>query len=175
MGTAKLNPPANIVTIGGLDNSKSYYVLVSARNAGGDSGWRFSPVSGPYGSTPTPGAALESTPTPTPTPQAPPATPTSVSLTRADGTLTATWPAAARAATYHVTYTSNNGASWSLAALNHTATSVTVSGVDNAKTYFVAVRARNSLGASGWRVSGSIGPHRPGATPTPTPPIQTSN
>ena len=149
--------------------------LVSARNAGGDSGWRFSPVSVPYGSTPTPGATLEPTPTPTPTPQAPPATPTSVSLTRADGTLTATWPAVKHAATYHVTYTSNNGASWSLAALNHTATSITVSGVDNAKTYFVAVRARNSLGASGWRVSGSIGPHRPGATPTPTPAIQTSH
>ena len=174
-GLAKLDPPASAVTISGVDNSKSYYVLVSARNAGGDSGWRFSPTGSPYGSTPaatpTPGA----TPTPTPEATQPPGRPASVSLTRADGTLTATWPAAEHAATYHVTYTSNNGASWSLAAQNHTATSITISGVDNAKTYFVAVRARNSLGASGWRVSESIGPHRPEATPTPTPAVQSSH
>ena len=181
-GLVALNPPVNSVTIGGVDNSKSYYVLVRARNAGGDSGWRISVAGAPYSptptGTPTPGASSGATPTPSPTPipSEPPGTPASVSVTRGDGELTATWPAVKHAATYHVTYTSNNGASWSLAALNHTGTSITISnGIDNAKTYHVAVRARNSIGDGEWRVSESIGPHRPAATPTPTPAYQTSH
>ena len=35
--------------------------------------------------------------------QSPPATPSSVSLTRADGTVTASWPAVSGATKYHVT------------------------------------------------------------------------
>ena len=57
------------------------------------------------------------------------------------------------ATSYHVTYTSDNGASWSLAALHHPETSITITGVDNALTYIVGVRARNEHGDSGWRNS----------------------
>ena len=91
-----------------------------------------------------------------------------MSLTRADGTVTAKWPAAARATSYHVTYSSNGKASWLLAALDHPAVegenSITIEGADNAKTYVVAVRARNETGGSGWRNSAAAGPY----TPTPT-------
>ena len=86
----------------------------------------------------------------------PPATPSSVSITRADGSLTASWPAVANATTYHVTYSSNHKQSWQLAALDHPATSGTVSitfNADNTKTYVVGVRAKNSHGGSGWRNS----------------------
>ena len=89
-----------------------------------------------------------------------PATPASVTVTRGDGTLEATWPAVEGATSYHVTYSSDVGASWSLAALNHTDTSITIS-VDNAKSYLVGVRARNEHGDSGWRNSPSAGPYTP--------------
>ncbi len=70
--------------------------------------------------------------------QSPPGAPTSVSVTRADGTLSASWPAVSGATTYHVTYSSTGGASWELAALDHGATSITFD-VDNAKSYIVGV------------------------------------
>ena len=78
-------------------------------------------------------------------------------MTRADGTLTASWDAPDGATKYHVTYTTDGGASWSLAALNHPDASITIS-TDNAKTYIVGVRAKNSAGGSGWRNSPSAGP-----------------
>ena len=57
----------------------TYIVAVRARNDQGDSGWRNSPAAGPF----------------TPPSAAPPATPSSVSVTRSDGSLTASWPAVA--------------------------------------------------------------------------------
>ena len=140
---AALNHPGTSITIGGIDNAKTYLVGVRARNEHGDSGWRNSPSAGPY----------------TP-PQPPPDTPTSVSVTRDDGSLTASWPAVADATSYHVTYSDDGGASWSLAALNHPGTSITI-GADNASTYVVGVRARNEHGDSGWRNSPSAGPYTP--------------
>ena len=80
-----------------------------------------------------------------------PGTPSSVSVTRSDGTLNASWKAPAHAETYHITYSSDGGNSWSLAALNHPNNSITISGVDNSKSYIVGVRARNSGGDSDWR------------------------
>ena len=65
-----------------------------------------------------------------------------LTLTRADGTVIATWDAPGGATKYHVTYTDNGGQSWSLAALAHTETSITITGADNSKTYVVGVRAR---------------------------------
>ena len=116
-------------------------------------------------------------PAPTASAQAPetaPATPSQVTVTRADGSLTASWPAVDGATSYHVTYTSDGKQSWALAALNHPSASITIGGVDNTKTYFVAVRARNAGGDSGWRDSAAAGPFTP-PTPTPTPtPVPTS-
>ena len=125
------------------DNAKTYIVGVRAGNDAGWSSWRNSSTVGPY------------TP-PKPPPPPAPGTPASVSTTRADGTLTASWPAVAHAETYHITYSSDAKHSWSLAAFDHTTTSITIS-VDNAKTYVVGVRAKNMSGAGGWRNSPPAG------------------
>ncbi len=155
---AALDHPAvegeNSITIDDADNAKTYVVAVRARNETGGSGWRNSAAAGPY-------TPPDTTPAPS--------TPASVSLSRADGTVTAVWPAAAHATSYHVTYSSNGKASWQLAALDHPAVegenSITIEGADNAKTYVVAVRARNETGGSGWRNSAAAGPYTP---PPPT-------
>ena len=73
------------------------------------------------------------------------------------------------ATSYHITYTSDGGQSWSLAALNHPENSIAISGIDNSKSYIVGVRARNSVGDSGWVNSPSADPFQPEPTPTPTP------
>ena len=56
----------------------------------------------------------------------PPGTPASVTVTRSDGTLHASWPAVDGATSYHVTYSGDNGTSWSLAAFSHPDTSITI-------------------------------------------------
>ena len=158
---AALNHTADTITIN-VDNAKSYIVGVRAGNSTSWSGWRNSASAGPFTPNPTP------TPTPTPAPAQPPATPSTVSVTRADGTLTASGYTVANADTYHITYTDNGGQSWQLAALNHTEDTIIIN-VDNAKSYIVGVRAKNSAGGSGWRNSASASPFTPAPTPTPTP------
>ena len=134
------NHSANSITITGADNAKSYVVGVRAGNDNDQwSGWRNSSPIGSF--TPDP------TPTPTPTPA--PAAVSSVSVTRADGTLTASWNAPAGAAKYHVTYTSDWGQSWTSAADAHASTSITIS-VQNSDAYTVGVRADNDGGWSDW-------------------------
>ena len=135
------NHTGSTITITGADNTKSYIVAVRAGNNAGWSGWRNSPSAGPY------------TPPTPPPPSTPPATPSSVTVTRGDGTVTATWPAADGATKYHITYSTNSRRSWSAASGNHTGTSITITGANNAMTYHVAVRAGNSAGWSGWRNS----------------------
>ena len=73
--------------------------------------------------------------------QSPPGAPSSVTVARADGTLTANWPAVSGASTYHVTYSDSGGQGWQLAALDHpsgggSAESITIA-VDNDKTYYL--------------------------------------
>ena len=158
------NITANTLTFN-ADNAKSYIVGVRAGNDHGWSGWRNSPEAGPY-------TPPQPTPTPTPTPQPsnPPDTPPSVSLTRADGTVTADWPAVSAATRYHAAYSTDGGSSWHAPVNNHTnITSNTLTfNADNSKSYIVAVRAGNEHGWSGWRNSSSIAP-LPQPTPTPTP------
>ena len=152
---AALNHPDASITISGVQNDDTYIVGVRARNAGGDSGWSNSEAAGPF----------------TPPTTTPPSTPSQVKVTRSDGSLTASWPAVKGATSYHVTYTSDDGASWNLAALNHPDASITINDVQNDATYIVAVRARNSAGDSGWRNSEAAGhfvPPTPEPTPTPT-------
>ena len=139
------------------DNAKSYIVGVRAGNANGQwSGWRNSPEAGPY------------TPPGSP-PSNPPGAVASVTLTRSDGEVTASWDAVSGATKYHATYT-DDGKNWYAPIDDHrniATTSVTF-GADNSKTYRVGVRAGNSVGWSGWRDSPSAGPYDP-PTPTPTP------
>ena len=101
-------------------------------------------------------------------PLPPPAAPSSVTVTRADGTVTASWDAVSGAAKYHVTYSSDNTQSWTAAASpadNYSANSITISNADNSKSYIVGVRAGNAYGWSGWRNSDSIAPLPPPAAP----------
>ena len=97
--------------------------------------------------------------------QSPPRTPGVITVSRSDGALHAFWNSGGGATSYHITYTSDNGKSWQLAALNHPAgngtTSIDITGVDNSKPYIVGVRARNSAGDSAWRNSSSIGRYEP--------------
>ena len=144
------NHAANSITITGTDNAKTYVVGVRAGNDNGQwSSWRNSPAAGPY----TP-------PTPTPAP-APPDAPASVTVTRADGTVTASGYAVSGATKYHVTYSSDNTQSWTAASDNHTDSSITISNADNSKTYVVGVRAGNAGGWSGWTNSEAAGPYLP--------------
>ncbi len=166
---AALNHPTNSISIKGLDGGKSYVVGVRARNSLGDSGWRNSAPSGLYDpARPTP------TPTPTPAPTQPPyqsapARPASITLTRTDGALTATWPAVSGADVYNVAYSSDDGDTWLHASYYHPATSITISGADNSKPYIVGVRGRNSSGYGPWLFSNPIPAFNPGPTPTPAP------
>ena len=49
-----------------------------------------------------------------------------------------------------MTYTTDGGSSWSLAAFEHTTNSITIPNADDAKAYIVGVRAGNDAGWSGW-------------------------
>ena len=89
-------------------------------------------------------------------------------MSRTNGALTASWDAVPTATSYHVTYTSNSGKSWSLAALYHAGTSITID-VSNGSTYIVGVRGKNDNGWGGWRNSPAIGPYDPPAPPPPAP------
>ena len=93
--------------------------------------------------------------------QSAPGAVTNLTLTRADGTVTANWDAPAGATKYHVTYSSDNRQSWNLAALEHTTNSITFN-ADNSKTYVVGARAGNDNGQwSGWVNSTPAGPYTP--------------
>ena len=142
------NHSANSITITGVDNAKTYIVGVRAGNDDDQwSGWRNSEPAGPF--------------------QPPPGKPASVTITRASGMLTATWPAVDSATRYHVTYTSDNAQGWTVAADpadNHSANSITINNVDNTKTYIVGVRAGNDGGWSGWTNSAAAGPYVPPPT-----------
>ena len=139
------NHSANSITINNVDNAKTYIVGVRAGNDDDQwSGWRNSEPAGPF--------------------QPPPGKPASVTITRASGTLTATWPAVTGATRYHVTYTSDDTKGWTVVADpadNHSANSITINNVDNAKTYIVGVRAGNDGGWSGWTNSAAAGPYVP--------------
>ena len=123
---ATLEHAGTSLTINGVDSSKTYMVGVRAKNAAGASGWTNS------------AAAMLAAPDPVAV----------VTAVHQGSSLAVSWDAPARATHYHVTYSSNNGASWQLVALEYAGTSFTI-GVDS-KTYLVAVRAKNAVGASGW-------------------------
>ena len=102
--------------------------------------------------------------------KSPPGKVSTITITRADGTLTASWDAVSGATSYHVTYSSDGAHSWTLAAFGHTSTSITISHAVNPNTYIVAVRARNEAGWGGWVNSAPAGPYSPGTSLPPDPP-----
>ena len=133
---AATNHSGTSYTLDDADASKTYVVSVRAVNSAGESWWTDS-------SPATPAA---------PEPVA------SVSAVHNGNSLSVSWTAAERAASYHVTYSDDGGQSWMLAALKRKGTSLTIDNVDAGKTYVVGVRAENAAGFSGWTNSGSAIP-----------------
>ena len=131
------------------DNSLTYIVSVMSVDGDEQSEWRESAPIAPY--------------------VPPVGRPASVTVTRVDGILRVSWDAASGATHYHITYTSDHKKSWSLSSLNHKSTSISIAGVDNAKTYYVAVRGRSGNTFGAWRDSAAAGPFGPTPTPAPTP------
>ena len=127
----------------GLANGREYRYQLRAVNANGDGPG--APNASPWYVSASPAAP----------PTQAPDTPGSVTITRADGSLTASWDPTHGADRYHVTYSSDHRQSWNAAASpgdNHSANRVVIN-ADNAKTHHVAVRAGNGAGWSGWRNS----------------------
>ena len=148
----------NSLTISPVDNDATYIVGIRAGNESGYGGWTNSSAIGPFIPDPTPTPEPTPTPTPTPTPEPdPPTAPSSVTVTRGDDTISASWPAVSNATKYHITYSYNSKQSWTAASDNHTGTSITIN-ANNGKTYHVAVRAGNSAGWSGWTNSSASAP-----------------
>ena len=144
---AALEHPTNSITFN-ADNTKTYIVGVRPGNEAGWSHWVNSAPAGPY------------QPPQQPPPQSPPAAVASVTLTRDEGTITASWDAVENATRHHITYSTDGRASWSLAALEHPTNSITFN-ADNSKTYIVGVRPGNEAGWSHWVNSAPAGPYQP--------------
>ena len=140
-------------TLSGLTNGREYRFHVRAVNAGGAGVG--APNAAPWYVAATPEE-----------PPDPPAAPSSVSTTRADGTLTASWNAPDGATGYEIKYSDDGGSSWQTAASDHTETSIAIN-VANSSTYIVAVRAGNAGGWSGWRNSSPADPFVPPPTNPP--------
>ena len=135
---AALEHPTNSITIANADDAKPYIVGVRAGNAAGWSGWVNSAAVPPAGT--------------------PPAAVSGLSASRSDGSIVAGWDAVSGATKYHVTYTTDGGASWSLAADAHATNSITIANADDGKAYIVGVRAGNAAGWSGWMNSNAVPP-----------------
>ena len=127
------NPLATSLSIDGLNPALTYIVAVRVHTSGGR--W------GPW---------TNSTPTACSGPCSPPGSVSSLTATHFGTYVRASWTAPAGAVDYHVTYSSDGGASWSLADADATGTSLDITGTDAAKTYIVGVRARNASGYGPW-------------------------
>ena len=92
----------------------------------------------------------------------------SVSASRASGSIEATWSAVGGATGYDVVYSTDNKASWTRAATNRSASSYTLASADDGLPYIFGVRAVNAGGESGWTNSNTV-PAVPVSTP-PKPP-----
>ena len=126
-------------TLTSADNSLSYIVGVRAVYENGEtSGWTSSNT--------VPAASQE---------QQAPDPVASVTASRENGAIKASWDAVEGATKYHVTYSTDGGSSWSLAAGEHDGNSITIANADDDLPYVVGVRAGND---AGWSA---------GSTPTP--------
>lgn len=77
----------------------------------------------------------------------------SVTLTRASGSLTASWPAVNGAVTHEIASRFDSESSWRVGAPSQSSANITITGVEDAAAYVVRVRSRKSGGAGAWRYS----------------------
>jgi len=122
-------PSTNSFTDTGLTNGTTYYYVVSALNAAGES-------------------ANSSQASATPTaPATPPATPTGLQATAGNAQVILGWTASAGATSYHVKRSTTTGGPYTQVAAP-TAASDTDTGLTNGTTYYYVVSALNSAGES---------------------------
>ena len=136
---AATNRTETTYTLAEADYVLAYVIGVRAVNAGGESAWTNS-------------ATVPAVP---PLDQAPGKV-TNLSATRQNGGIVATWDAVTGDTKYHVTYSTDGGASWSLAAGEHATNSITIANADGKLPYVVGVRAGNAAGWSGWVNSNKV-------------------
>ena len=137
---AATNQSETSYTLSGADDSLAYMVGVRAVNSAGESGWTNS-------------AAVPALPQ---QPAQAPGAVTNLSASRDNSSITVSWDAVDGATKYHITYSTDGGASWSLAAGEHTTNSITVANADGNLPYIVGVRAGNATGWSGWVNSNEV-------------------
>jgi hypothetical protein len=136
-------------TITGLDNGTTYYVFVQAKNSAGIS---------------SPSSLANGTPVPSTTVPAAPGTPL---LTPENGQLTVKWEAVNGATFYDVYYSIDSSQPGTPKQQNISATSCTITGLNNGTTYYVWVKAGNNVGTSGLSNPATMAPGPPGAPAAP--------
>jgi DNA-binding beta-propeller fold protein YncE/fibronectin type 3 domain-containing protein len=125
-------------------NGTTYYYVVSAVNAGGES-----PNSGQASATPQP----------------PPAAPTNLTATPGNAQVSLTWHAATGATSYNVSRSTTSGGPYAGIAFNVASTNYTDNTVVNGTTYFYVVTAVNNSGESPHSNQASATPVAPNAPP----------
>jgi fibronectin type 3 domain-containing protein len=136
------SPTATSFTNTGLTNGTTYYYVVSAVNAAGESS-NSSPVSA------TPAAAPQ-----------PPAAPTGVTATAGNALVNLAWTASGGATSYHVKRSTTNGSGYAQIAAP-TAASFSDAGLTNGTTYYYVVSALNAAGEGANSVQASAKPAAP--------------
>ena len=132
---AATNHGANTYTLKDAEYSLPYIIGVRAVNSNGESGW------------------TDSNTVPI---VKPPSNVSNLVAGRGNGSIKVSWDAVSGATKYHVTYSTDGGASWSLAASEHTTNIIVIANTDAAKSYIVGVRAGNAAGWSGWTNSDTV-------------------
>lgn len=89
-----------------------------------------------------------------------PGTPTEVTATGVDKAVTVSWGTVSGATSYDVQYKTSAAAAWGTP-INVTATTRQVTGLNNGTEYEFQVRAKNSVGTSGWSTSVKATPNLP--------------
>ncbi|XID92816.1 glycoside hydrolase family 6 protein [Paenibacillaceae bacterium WGS1546] len=117
-------------TNAGLTNGTTYYYVVSAANAAGESA-----NSAPVSVTPSAGPTV-------------PAAPTGLTATAGDGQATLSWNASSGATGYNVKRATTSGGPYATVASGAPGTSYTDAGLTNGVTYYYVVSASNAAGES---------------------------